>query len=375
MAKYTGLTHFKVLLLASSLIGGPAVAEGTDAGAAVAPAPAAEPTQADTAPATRERVPLRYVVKKGDTLWDISRHFLLDPWEWPEIWYVNGQLRNPHKIYPGDVLSLMVVNGRPQLQREAVAANPEDQLSPRVRASDIDDAIPAIPIDAIRDFLRSPRVVSPEQLKKAPYILDFLDDHLIAGAASKVFVRKLPVGDQFQYSVVRLGAPYKDPDSDELLGYEAVSIGNSETQQPGDPGVALLTATTREARIGDYFIPVEPENFDAYFYPHAPKNDIKGRILSVYDGVTQVGQYQVVAINRGAREGLERGHVLTITQAGRVAKDPYGNSGRVKLPDQPAGQVMVFKVGPRISYALVMEATRPVHVLDHVVKPTHIGLR
>ena len=374
MAKYTGLPHFRVLLLSTLLFGGAAAAQED---AAAPQAPATEPVPADsTAPMSREAVPLRYVVKKGDTLWGISKHFLLDAWEWPEIWYVNGQLKNPHKIYPGDVLSLMVVNGHPQMVREAGPGNPDERLSPRVRASEIDEAIPAIPIDAIRDFLHSPRLVTPEQLKKAPYILDFVDDHLIAGAASKVYARKLPAGDLFLYNVVRLGASYKDPDSGELLGHEAITIGTSETQQPGDPGIALLTTTTREALVGDYFIPVEPETYDANFYPHAPKNDPNGRILSVYDGVSQIGQYQVVVLNRGSREGLERGHVLTIMQSDRVARDPHGSStSRVKLPDQAAGMAMVFKVTPRISYALVMEATRPIHILDRVVKPQKGGLR
>ena len=371
MAKYSGLPYFKVLLLGSLLIGGTAAADEMNAGPAAQAMPASEPLPADsTASMSREEVPLHYVVKKGDTLWSISRHFLLDPWQWPEIWYVNGQLSNPHKIYPGDVLSLMVVNGHPQMTRDAAPQNPYERLSPQVRASTLDDAIPAIPIDAIRDFLHSPRVVLPEDLKKAPYILEFVDDHLVAGAASKVYVRKLPPGDQFIYSVVRLGAPYKDPETHELLGYEALPIGTSETQQPGDPGIALLTTTTREALVGDYFIPVEQETFDANFYPHAPKTDINGRILSVYDGVSQIGQYQVIALNRGGRDGLERGHVLTVMQSGRTAKDPHGaGSSMLKLPDQPAGVAMVFKVTPRVSYALVMEATRPIHVLDRVVKP------
>lgn len=371
MAKYTGLPQFKVLLLSSLLIGGPVAAQES------AGQPATEPVPADsTAPQQRDATPLRYVVKKGDTLWSISRHFLLDPWQWPEIWYVNGQLRNPHKIYPGDVLSLMVVNGHPQMTREAPLENQEDRLSPRVRASSLDDAIPAIPLDAIRDFLHSPRVVTPELLKKAPYILDFVDEHLAEGAPGKVYVRKLPAGGDFAYSVIRLGEQYKDPDTGELLGYEGVPVGTAETQQPGDPGIATLTNTTREALAGDFLIPPEQEIFDANIYPHSPKTAVNGRIISVFDGVSQIGQYAVVAINRGSRDGMERGHVLTIMQSGRTATDPYGSSGtRIKLPDQPAGLAMVFKVSQKISYALVMEATRPIHILDRVVKPQNSGPR
>jgi LysM repeat protein len=361
MVKYNGLAQFKVLLLGSLLLG-----------AATAVAAVTQEPGAGAPPQLRDGVPLRYVVKKGDTLWGISNHFLLNPSEWPEIWMVNDQVHNPHKIYPGDVLSLMTVNGRPQLVRENEPSQ-DERLSPQVRSDALQEAIPAIPIEAIRDFLHSPRVVSPEELKKAPYLLDFVDEHLVAGASSKVYVRKLPPrSNTVDYSLVRLGQAYKDPETHELLGYEALPIGTAEIQRDGEPGIALLTTTTREALVGDYFIPVDPESFDAFFYPHAPVNNVNGRIISVFDGVSQVAQYQVVAINRGGRDGMEPGHVLSIMQASRTARDPYSTSGhgRVKLPDLLAGTMMVFKVTPRISYALVMEATRPVRVLDKVVRPT-----
>ncbi len=384
MVNYNGLVRFKVLLLSSMVLG------ATSAFAAITPAPDSDATSAapaapaaaapaapaitdKSAPALRDKVPLRYVVKKGDTLWSISNHFLLNAWEWPEIWYVNGQVRNPHKIYPGDVLTLMVVNGRPQLVQEPQPDLREDRMSPQVRASKLAQAIPAIPIEAIRDFLQSPRMVMPDEIKKAPYILDFVDEHLMVGAASRVYVRKLKPKDQtIDYNVVRLGPPYKDPDTNELLGYQATSIGDAEAEKNGDPGVAMLTKTTREAFAGDYFLPVDPENFDAFFYPHAPADDVKATIISVYDGVSQVGQYQVVAINRGGRDGMETGHVLTVMQSNRVAKDPYGSLGNstVKLPDVKAGTMMVFKVTPRVSFALIMEATRSIKVLDKAVKPT-----
>ena len=377
MVNYNGLVRFKVLLLSSMVLG------ATSALAAITPAPdapveTAAPTVAatkpveKTSPALREQVPLQYVVKKGDTLWSISNHFLLNPWEWPEIWYVNGQVRNPHKIYPGDVLSLMVRNGRAQIT--VTTPLNEDRLSPQVRASALDLPVPAIPIEAIRDFLQSPRIVTKEQIKNAPYVLDFVDEHLMGGAAFKVYVRKLPVNDStIDYNIVRLGPPFKDPESGDLLGYQATDVGNAEVENVAkDPGVALLTKTTREVLAGDYLIPLDPENFDAYFYPHAPTDKVRATIISVYDAVSQVGQYQVVTINRGSRDGIEPGHVLTVMQANRFAQDPYGSLGssRVKLPDLKAGTMMVFKVAPRVSFALIMEATRSIKVLDKAVKPT-----
>jgi LysM repeat protein len=355
MVNYNGLVRFKVLLLSSMVLSAStafaAITPASDADASNA-APAA--ATATAGPALREKTPLRYVVKKGDTLWGISNHFLLNAWEWPEIWYVNGQVRNPHKIYPGDVLSLMVVDGRPQLVNETPAPE-EDRLSPQVRASSLKQAIPAIPIEAIRDFLQSPRIVSPDELKKSPYILDFVGEHLIAGSANSVYVRKLPLNDQtLDYNVVRPGSVYKDPDTGEVLGYEAITI-----------------KTTREALAGDYFIPTDPANFEAYFYPHPPAENMRATIISVYDGVTQIGQYQVVAINRGGRNGVELGNVFSVVQANRVAKDPYGSIGnsRVKLPDLKAGTMMVFKVTPKVSFALIMEATRAIKVLDKAVNP------
>ena len=382
MVNYNGLVRIKLLLLGSAMLGASAsyaaVVPPPDANAseAAAPAPAdAAPAPAGKAsPALRERTPLRYVVKKGDTLWSIANHFLLNAWEWPEIWYVNGQVRNPHKIYPGDVLELMVVKGRPQLVNQTPPPAPEeDRLSPQVRVSAIKDAIPAIPIDAIRDFLQFPHVVTKDELKKAPYILDFVGEHMMAGTSTEIYVRRLPrdkpVSD---YAVVRMGSEYKDPDTGEVLGYEATSVGSATVETPGDPGVAMLTRTSREALAGDYLIPVEAADFDAYFYPHSPPADLRASIISVYDGVSQVGQYQVVTLNRGGRNGVEPGQVFTVMQSNRTARDPYGSlgSGRVKLPDLKAGTLMVFKVTPKVSFALIMEATRSIQVLDKAVTPT-----
>ncbi len=319
-------------------------------------------TPTDLAPVTlRPNAPLIYVVKKGDTLWDIANHFLLDPWQWPEIWYVNDQVRNPHLIYPGDVLKLVYgSNGQPQLGVERV--------SPQIRESALEGAIPTIPIDAIRDFLRGPRFVTADELAKAPYLLAFADHHIIGGQGNLIFVKKLPKDPESDWAMVRQGRAYRDPDDNKLLGYEGVPVGQAEIRELGDPATAVIAESAREALVGDFLLPVEPELFDANFYPHAPAGPVGGRIISVFDGVSQIGQYQIVAINRGASHGLEPGHVLHILQIGDKVSDPYG-SRRVQLPDQYAGQLLVFKTTPRVSYALVMSVIRPVHELDKVEKP------
>ena len=317
----------------------------------------------DETPALREDAPIRYVVKKGDTLWGIANRYLIEPWQWPEIWVVNSQVRNPHLIYPGDELLLIWRDGRPRVEREL----PADRLSPQVRESDLGEAIPTIPIEAIRDFLRSPRLVTLDQLKSAPYVLDFVDLHIVGGAGDGAFVKKLKSGGNV-WDVVRLGERYVDPDSKELLGYEAIPVAEADVREFGDPGTVMLRRSFRESKPGDYLIKPLSESFDSNFYPHAPAQPVDARILSVFDGVSQIGQYQVVALSRGAVDGLEAGHVLDILQSGRSAKDPYG-SRYVQLPDTYAGQMLVFKTEQRVSYALVMSAIREVHVLDKAVNP------
>jgi len=325
------------------------------------------------APVLREDVPLRYVVKPGDTLWGIASRYLADAWQWPELWYVNGKLANPHAIYPGDVLELHNVRGRPVLSRQQDAVPFEagvdvERRSPQQRESVLGAALPAIPMDAIRNFLNGPRVVDLETLKGAPYLLAFADDRLLGAAQMTVYIKKLAEGQGTIFSTVRRGATYKDPDTGDLLGYEVIPTGEVEIKNYGTPSVGVMTESTREVLAGDRMLPLEADNFQANFYPHAPSKPVEGRIISLYDGVSQTGQYEIVAINRGNKHGLEVGHVLTVLQAGKKVKDPVtGRSER--LPKQDAGVMMVFKVMTDISYGLVMEASRAIHVLDYVQQP------
>lgn len=326
----------------------------------------------------REEAPLRYVVKKGDTLWDISSHFLLDPWQWPQIWMVNDQIRNPHLIYPGDVLRLIYVNGQPRLVgNDSPLQGDGDntlRLSPQVRESGLGNAIPAIPIEAIRDFFASARVVTPEEMSKAPYLVSFIDPVLVNGAGSQGYVKNLTPGIS-TFALVRMGDAYRDPQTRKILGYEAIPVGTVEVVESADKLARVkIISTVREARPGDRLLPLEEESYDAYFYPKAPERVVDGRIIAVLDGVSQITQYQVVTINRGSEAGMERGDVLTVLQTGRIVRDPETRSSekRVVLPDLEAGTVMVFKVMPRISYALVTNSTRAIHKLDKVESPTQL---
>lgn len=333
-------------------------------------------TDASAAPELKPSVPLRYTVKKGDTLWSIASHFLRDSYQWPELWYVNPKVKNPHQIFPGEVLELVFRDGRPVLARsddlpaargEELPSNVE-QLSPMIREAPLARAVPAIPIDAIRNYLRGPRLVTEDELEDAPYLLEFHDEHLFGGAGASVYVRGLTPSQQTEYSIVRKGDPYRDPDDDSLLGYEALPIAESEVTDFGDPSTVKLKKSYREARGGDRLLSAEAELFSANFYPHAPAKPVGGRIISLYNGLSQIGQYQIVTINRGSSTGLEAGHVLYVYEAGRKVRDPYTGDTE-QLPPLKSGVLMVFKVTDRLSYGLVMSATRAIRVMDSVEKP------
>jgi hypothetical protein len=314
----------------------------------------------------RGDAPLHYTVKKGDTLWGISNHFLRDAWQWPQLWYDNGQIKNPHLIYPGEVLTLVMVNGHPRVVLS------EDRLHPRVHDMPLDQAIPAIPIDAIREFLRGPRVVSQEEIQHAPYVVEFTDEHVIAGQNSGVFVKNLPKNGVGSWSLIKVGKPYVDPDTGKVLGFEAIPTGEADLRTYDTVSEMMLTRSPQEVEIGNRLLPLEPESFKADFYPHPPATPVEGRILSVYGGVEEITQFNIVALNRGSDAGLDPGTVLGIYEAGRHVADPYG-SGKVALPEQKSGLLMVFKVTPKISYGLVMLETRPAHVLDKVRAPRSSG--
>ena len=313
--------------------------------------------------------PDKYVVVKGDTLWDISARFLQNPWEWPEIWQVNPQIANPHLIYPGDIISLVYVNGQPRLTVERGSGTVK--LEPKARISSLDEAIPTIPVDAIRQFLTEPRIVGKDELDKAPYVVASKGEHLIAATNDSIYARGIHGDSIRQWTVFRKGETYKDPITGEVLGYEARFVGNAKLYRTGDPSTLLMTRSTREVLIGDRLLPSGEETYDAHFTPHAPAQPVSGYILAVLDGVNQIGRNQVVVINKGSRDGLEPGSVLDIYQTGEVIPDLVTENPKdtVTLPNEKAGTLMVFRTFDRISYGLVMISTRNMNVMDIVQNP------
>ncbi|HYW04373.1 MAG TPA: LysM peptidoglycan-binding domain-containing protein [Gammaproteobacteria bacterium] len=342
----------------------------TASGAGQAQPPAHEQA-AQSAPQIRSDAPKRYVVRKGDTLWDLASKFLKSPWRWPEIWYLNPDIHNPHLIYPGDVITLTyTASGKPQLHVTRGPQAPKTvKVEPRVRVEPIGNAIPTIPYDAVAAFLASPRVVEAKRFESAPYVLRAVNDaRLVVGANQKVYVSNLPKKPLPDYQIVHKGKALRDPKSGKLLGYEAIAVGEAKILKDGDPGTALVQKSSREVRRGDYLLPPPASNFRPYFTPQAPSQQVSGQILSVYNNAPEIGQYQIVTIDVGKSQGIKVGDVLAVYQAGDQTRDPETGQ-RVRLPPQRAGVLMAFRVYDHVSYALVMRATQSIHVTDTVRNP------
>jgi len=313
--------------------------------------------------------PDKYTVVTGDTLWDISGRFLQNPWQWPEIWHVNPQIANPHLIYPGDIISLVYVDGKPRLIINR--GKKTVKLTPQGRIISLDQAIPTIPMDAIKQFLKEPVIVGKDELDKAPYVVEFKGEHIVAATNDSVYARGIKDSSVHKYAIVRAGNTYTDPVTKEILGYEARFVGNAKLYRTGDPSTLKMLRTTREVIVGDRLLPSSEDIYDANFIPRAPASDISGFILAVLDGVNQIGSNQVVVINKGNRDGIEPGHVLDIYQAGKTIKDSVSKNRKdtVTLPDEKAGILMVFRTFDKLSYALVMKASRNINVYDAVRNP------
>lgn len=384
MREYNGLIHaprqalrlsgMAALALTLAILSGcasrPATAPNgvepvVDTPATLAPRPVPTLTTRDLSGQLREDAPLRYVVKPGDTLWDIAARYLRDPWYWPQLWDDNADIANPHLIYPGQVLVLTRgADGQPTLARGRT-----ERLSPRIREQPLDN-IATIPLDAIRAFVTGPRLVSAEQLSGAPYVVSFIDEHLVGGKGTTVYVRGTEDSPTTleNYSLVRDTGPYIEPETGAVLGREALPVGEVTIEAFADVSTGLVTRSFREALVGDRLLPIETQDLVRNFYPHAPGTPIQGRIISIYDGVSTVGQYQVVTLSVGEVDGIERGHVLDIYEAGRVVLDPV-KGGQVQLPELKSGELMVFKTDAQVSFALIMRARRAVHLDDRVRAP------
>ncbi len=354
--------------------------EAATSGAGASAAAQSGPTTVD-AGMLNPNAPKSYTVKRGDTLWGIASTFLRDPWLWPEVWYINPQVANPHLIYPGDTLALAFGrDGKPIIRLEQGGAA---RLDPRLRSSPLDGAIPTIPYSAISAFLSRPSILTDEQVRNAPHVVAFKDEHVIAGTGHEVYIADLKAAPNSRFSVVHVGDPLRDPDDNKVVGYQGIYTATALVSQPGDPTKALLIDTNRETLQGDKVLAADLE-VPLNFMLRAPRNDVHGRIISVIDGTRDIGQYQIVVINRGKRHGIDAGHVLAVDTAGQVVRDVYGKqpgyarflggagtqfAPKVKLPDERAGTLLIFKSYDRVSYGLVIGAANVIHIQDVVHNP------
>jgi LysM domain len=341
------------------------------------PSAAATSEAAPGALALNPNAPDSYVVKRGDTLWGIAKVFLRDPWFWPEIWQVNPQVQNPHLIYPGDTLRLVYIEGRPtiMLQRGDAA-----KVLPRVRSEPFEGAVTTIPYETVAAFMSKPTVLDKEQIKAAPYVLATADMHVAIAEGDILYARGFSgrVDPGTHYNVVRIGDALRDPDDNRILGYDGIFTGAGHITRGGDPATLVMTESTRETEPGDKLF-VGGVDVPLDFIPSPPKVKTNGRIIAVSNGVTIIGQYEVVIINRGASDGLAPGNVLAVYKAGDLVADTANKgflngmsrllSEKVQLPDERTGTFLVFKTFDHLSYGLIMEATNVIRVADRVENP------
>lgn len=328
--------------------------------------------------------PDSHTVQRGDTLWDISKLFLKSPWRWPQLWGMNlDQIRNPHLIYPGQRLVLIKSDGRAMLKvaQDAGPVSGTVKLSPRVRAEVLPNgAIASIPLHLIGPFLNEAVVFDTDELARAPRIVATQEGRVIVSRGETAYVRG-ELGGARDFRLFREPRPLLDPETRQILGYEATYVGTAEFVRDGGlaagadgkpvlvPATFTISGTRLEAGIGDRLSPVPPSDLAA-FAPHPPSGKLDGRIVSVYGEAVRAGQNQIVALNRGARDGVERGHVLALWRSGTAAVDRTdGQRTVMRLPDERHGLLFVFRVFDRVSYALILSVQDPVGVGDRFTQP------
>jgi len=356
--------------------------------------------------AVKDNAPDRYVVVEGDTLWGIAGRFLQNPWQWPEIWKLNqDQIKNPNRIYPGDVIVLDRSAHEASLRLVKLETV---RLEPRIRAESIAKPIPTITPATIEPFLSKPLIVGENELDPLPRITATQENRVTVGAGAIVYASGLTPEKGNVWQIYRRGDPLVDPDSNSVLGYVAIFVGEARVLKFGEESTLEITRSPREIYAGDRLVPAGPEVANFGYVPHAPQKPVKGKILSDYAGLGGAGPLQIVTLSKGSKDGVEVGHVLAIyrnqaAQRYELRTSPlYGRSGLSgsnsprtyyqeqltprdvalydqtipitesqleKLPDERYGLVMVFRTFDRASFGIVMQASRPVQVNDVVANP------
>lgn len=328
--------------------------------------------------------PDSYTVKRGDTLWGISGLFLKSPWRWPELWGMNlQQIRNPHLIFPGQYLYLDKSNGRARLRvgQPVGTGGGMVKLQPRVREGSVEDAISSVPLHLLEPYFNEAVIFdNSDELLNAPRVVATQEGRVMLARGETAYVRG-DLGGRREWRLFREPKPLRDPSTQEVLGYEAQYVGTMAVVREGlegtgadgqptiIPSTFTVTSIRQEAGVGDRLAAVPPREFDN-LAPHAPDGEMAGQIVSIYGESLTAGQNQIVALNRGAQDGVERGHVLALWRDGRVVRDTVsGDRATMKLPDERHGLLFVFRVFNRMSYALIMSAKEPVKPGDRFTQP------
>lgn len=314
--------------------------------------------------------PDRHIVVKGDTLWDISGKFLKQPWRWPEIWQMNrDQIKNPHLIYPGDVVLLDMSSGSPRLRLGKKVGAGTGKLQPTVYSKPVQQVVPSIPPNAIEPFISQPLVIEDGELNTGVKIVAMQEDRMLVGTGDSFYASGIPDAAVEKWHVFRKGKPLKDPGTGKIIAYEAFFLGNARLVKPGEPALLRVSLAKEEIARGDRLIPApEPEIIS--YVPHRPEQDVSARVLGIYGGLREGGANSVVALNVGKNDGMEIGHVVALYRK-RVSLD-VDDSGRrtsTPVPDERYGLAFVFRVFNGVSYALVVESSKAVIVGDTARNP------
>jgi nucleoid-associated protein YgaU len=318
----------------------------------------------------RDGHPESYTVVAGDTLWDISGKFLNQPWKWPQLWRANPQVHDPDLIYPGDTLTLTYVDGQPRITVNRGESRGTIKLSPRVRSTPIAEAIPTIPLGAINAFLLNNRIIdNARQFEVAPYVVAGNGERVLSGAGDRIYARGRFEPTHVAYGIYRKGKTYIDPVTGVVLGINADDIGSGEiVASEGDVATLQMQRSTQEVRLGDRLFVSEERGINSTFVPSEPQQAVDGTIIDVPRGVTQIGEFDVVTLDRGRMDGLAEGNVLAIYKTGETVRDRVSGD-QVKIPDERSGLLMVFRTYERLSYAMVLHASRSLAVQDKVRNP------
>lgn len=315
----------------------------------------------------RDKYPKRYVVQEGDTLWGIADKFLLEPWEWQQLWKTNPELKDPTKLYPGMVIEIKRVDNKPIL---ALTRGSTVKLSPKIRTMKIPYPIPPIHLHAVDHFLLPSTVLNKEQLSTMPHVIDFHNENIVGGPRLTMYTSKLEQGRTGdKYTIFRQTELYRDGESREVLGYAAEYIGEATLLHTGAPATFRIDKSKLEVKIGDKLQLAKPDNFPPMFLPRPPEKKMEGRILSNHGELLVSGKHQIVVINKGKRDGVKQGYVFAVYEPPRTKIDPIDTREKYTIPEERIGEILVFNVFDKVSFALVMQSVEEIRVQDKIFNP------